>query len=172
MKDKYQPFSAKILKVGINPCVDVPKRISDVFKKRGYIPVKGWLNDLPIVATLVPVGGEKYRLYINGEMRKKAKVGVGDFCALRISFDPKLRIIPIPKKLAQALQKNQKAKLAFEKLPPSHRKEILTYLNWVKKTETLQRLVKKVVAMWQKDKNPKLESAQNHFIIEQFLCLT
>ncbi|HKZ22005.1 MAG TPA: YdeI/OmpD-associated family protein [candidate division Zixibacteria bacterium] len=154
MNDKYQSFSAKISKVGINPCVDVPKKVSDAFNKRGYIPVKGWLNDLSIVATLVPVGGGKYRLYINGEMMKNSKVDVRDSISLKITFDPKPRIVPVPKELALALQKNKKAKLAFDKLAPSHRKEILTYLNWVKKTETLQRLVRKVVTMLAKRQKP------------------
>lgn len=154
MNDKSQSFSAKIFKIGINPCVDIPKKVSDVFKKRGYIPVKGWLNDLPIVATLVPVGGGKYRLYINGEMRKNAKVAVGDSISLKITFDPKPRSVPVPKELALALQKYKKAKSVFDKLAPSHRKEFLTYLNWVKKPETLQRLVKKVVSKLAKGQRP------------------
>ena len=37
-------FSAKIYKLGINPCVDVPKSVSDIFGRRGYVPVEGTLN--------------------------------------------------------------------------------------------------------------------------------
>jgi uncharacterized protein YdeI (YjbR/CyaY-like superfamily) len=45
-----------------------------------------------------------------------------------------------------ALQKNRKAKTAFERLTPSRQKEILTYLNWLKRPETLKRNVEKIVA--------------------------
>ena len=44
-----------------------------------------------------------------------------------------------------ALQKNEKAKAAFERLPPSHQKEILDYLNFLKKPETLTRNIEKVI---------------------------
>ncbi|MGH9839592.1 MAG: DUF1905 domain-containing protein [Blastocatellia bacterium] len=72
-----QRFSAKIYKLGINPCVDVPKRVSEVFGKRGYVPVAGTLNGQAIHATLVPKGGGEHRLFLNGEMRRRAAVGVG-----------------------------------------------------------------------------------------------
>jgi len=41
-------FSAKIYKLGINPCVDLPKKISVTIGKRGYIPIVGRINDFPL----------------------------------------------------------------------------------------------------------------------------
>jgi hypothetical protein len=70
-KRSLQRFSAKISKVVINPCVDVPESVSVFFGKRGNVPVVGTLNGYPIRTTLVPVGRGRHRLYINGEMRKK-----------------------------------------------------------------------------------------------------
>jgi uncharacterized protein YdeI (YjbR/CyaY-like superfamily) len=51
----------------------------------------------------------------------------------------------MPQSFVLALQKNEKAKAAFERLPPSHQKEILDYLNFLKKPETLTRNIQKVL---------------------------
>jgi uncharacterized protein YdeI (YjbR/CyaY-like superfamily) len=78
-------------------------------------------------------------------MRKKANVTVGDHIHLTLTLDTKPRKVPMPTAFASALKHNKKAKAAFEKLPPSHQKEILSYLNFLKKPETLQRNVEKVI---------------------------
>ncbi len=56
-----QHFTATVYTLGINPCVDVPPRVSAAFGKRGYVPVAGTLNDQPIRATLAPKGGGRHR---------------------------------------------------------------------------------------------------------------
>ena len=138
-------FSAKTYKIGVNPFVEVPENVSRCLKKTGYVQVTGTLNGLPIQATLVPVGKGRHRLNVNAEMRKKANVTVGGLIHLALALDTKPREVPMPTAFAAALEGNEKAKAAFEKLPPSHQKEILSYLNFLKKPETLQRNIKKVI---------------------------
>ncbi len=133
----FQTFSAVIQKVGINPCVDVPEQVSKAFTRRGYVPVKGQLNGHPIRATLVPVGGGRHRLYINTEMRKAAGVGVGDLVFLKLALDPESRDLTVPPELA--------AKAVFEKFPPSHKKEILEYLNSLKRVEYRKKNIAKLI---------------------------
>ena len=135
-------FSATIKKKGINPYVGVPKKVSDSFNKSGYIPVSGRLNKTPIRANLVPTK-DGYILYINGEIRKAAKVGVGKNVHLSLKLDTKPRIVPMPKELIGALNKNTKAKKVWESLPPSHQKEFLSSLNYLKTPEALKRNIKK-----------------------------
>ena len=53
----------------------------------------------------------------------------------------------IPPDLKKALTANSAAKLAFENLPPSHRKEFLTWLADAKKPETLRRRIDKMIPM-------------------------
>jgi len=141
-----QKFTAIIHKVGINPCVDIPETVSKSFGKQSYVPVEGIFNGFPIRATLVPAGKGRHRLYINGEMRKQAGVGVGDQIQLVLSLDTAPRVVPMPAELKKALDENKEAKLAFDKLPPSHRREILTYLNFIKKPETLKRNIEKTIS--------------------------
>jgi hypothetical protein len=139
-------FSAKVYKLGINPCVDVPKRVSQAFAQKGYIAVKGTLNGEPIRATLVPKGDGRHRLYLNTDMRTRAKVEVGERVTIEVSLDTQPRVVPMPAALEQALKKNRKARSAFEQLTPSRQKEILNYLNWLKRPETLARNIAKVIA--------------------------
>jgi hypothetical protein len=139
-------FSARVYKLGINPCVDVPEEVSQAFAKRGYIPVQGSLNGTPIRATLVPMGGGRHRLFLNGEMRKRAKVSVGDLVNLDLEMDTQSRTVPMPAEFALALEKNEAARTVYEQLPPSRQKEILVYLNWIKRPETLKRNIHKIIA--------------------------
>lgn len=77
---------------------------------------------------------------INGEMGRKASVEVGDKVHITLELDTKPRTPPIPKEFADALQRNEQARVAFEKLSPSHQKEVLAYLNYLKRPETLREI--------------------------------
>ena len=143
---KPQRFSAKIYKLGINPCVDVPKRVSRAFGQKGYVPVKGRLAGQPIRATLVPMGSGRHRLFVNGDMRERAKVDTGDRAEFVLSLDAGTRTVPLPEALAQVLKNKPRAKVAFDQLRPSRQKEILLYLNWLKQPESLKRNVDRVIA--------------------------
>jgi hypothetical protein len=54
---KALSFTARIYKVGINPCVDAPSEAGKIFQRRGFIPVAGSVNRESYRATLVPQGG-------------------------------------------------------------------------------------------------------------------
>lgn len=138
-------FSAKIGKVGINPCVDVPKDISDAFGIRGNITVKGFVNHFPFRSTLVPIGDGYHRLYINTEMRRGAAVDVGSTVSISIEFDSAPREYPIPKALLDALREND-LREEFESLTRARRRDILAYLNSLKRPDSMRKNVEKVIA--------------------------
>ena len=142
-------FSRRIFKLGINPCVDVPDRIlNELFresgKTKGPLPVQGKLNGKGFRQTVVRYQGA-WRLYLNTQMRRDAGIDVGDDARVEIEFDPEPRIVPMHPKLGRALTKNKAAKMAFEKLPPSHQKEILRYFNSIKTEESAVRNIEKVI---------------------------
>ena len=63
--------------------------------------------------------------------------------SLRVDTEP--MEVAVPRELVEALESNEKARTAFERLPPSHQKEILDYLNFLKKPESLERNIEKVI---------------------------
>jgi hypothetical protein len=153
-------FRAKILISGINPYVDIPPEVSREFGKRGNVHIKGSLNELPVRGTLVPVGGGRHRLYINGDMRKKTGTAVGDEIALCLEFDDRPRDLPVPPALRAALDAKPEARAVFDGLPPSRHHEFLAYLNYLKTPEALERNVKKVILKI-KEQRPKIRDQIN-----------
>ena len=142
-------FSAKIQIIGVNPYVLLPAKVlKDIFKQagkeKGPIQVKGKLNGNKFIQTLVKYSG-KWRLYLNTPMRKAAAIDVGDIANVEIEFDPKPRIIPMHSKLEEALNKNKKAKAAFEQLAPYRQKEIVRYISFMKTEESLERNINKTI---------------------------
>ena len=143
-------FIAKIQIIGVNPYVLLPSiLLRYIFKKagkdKGAIPVQLKIGGKDFIPNLVKYSG-KWRLYLNGLMRKAAGKDVGDIIEIQIDFDPKPRITPIHPKLKKAFKENPDAKKAFEKLSPSRQKEILRYINFLKSEESVDRNIKRAIS--------------------------
>lgn len=137
-------FRARIYKQGTNPCIDVPMKVSEYFGKCGYVPIKGTVNGFKFKSTLVPAGNGRHRLFINGGMRKGAGVGPGDTIRVSLKPDRESRNVPMPRYLKTALEKNG-VHAIFMTLTPSKRKDIYVYLAHLKKRETRENNVKRIV---------------------------
>ena len=143
-------FSAKIQIIGVNPYVLLPTAVlKDVFQKagkdKGAIPIKIKIEKHDFIQNLVKYSG-KWRLYLNGPMRKAAGKDVGDLIEIQIDFDSKPRITPMHSKLKLALKENPAARKAFEKLSPSRQKEILRYINFLKSEESVVKNIQRAIA--------------------------
>ena len=142
-------FSARIFKIGINPYVFVPAKIlkqlfEEAKKDRGAIPILVKLEGSQFTQTLVKYAG-KWRLYLNGPMRKAAGKDVGEIVKVEIEFDPAERKTGMPEKLRSALDKNKKAMKIFSGLPPSRQKEIMRYIGNLKNEESIDKNVKRAI---------------------------
>ena len=144
-------FSQNIYKVGLDPCVEVPRRVSDDLCKTGYIPVSGTINDHPFRSTLVPVGSWRHRLYISAQLQKEARVGLGDLITVVLDHDDKTEALPTPTALVEALAKHPQAKTKYDAYPPSRRGEILTYFSSLKQPETLNRHIDQLITLLETD---------------------
>ena len=142
-------FTAKIQIIGVNPYVLLPSTLlKDIFQKagkdKGAIPVQLKIGG-DFIQNLVKYSG-KWRLYLNGPMRKAAGKDVGDIIDMQIDFDPKPRTTPIHPKLKKAFKENPTAKEAFEKLSPSRKKEILRYIIFLKSEESVDKNIKRAIS--------------------------
>jgi hypothetical protein len=141
-------FTATIYKVGINPCVKVPFRITkQMAPVKGYIPVKGTINGHPFIQTLVPVKNAEYRLYVNGPMLKGSQTKNGDTARFIIEqdFTPRgVETYRVPKSFTKRLNEEH-LRRTFKLLTPTRQKEILKYLNYLKTEEALARNIEKVI---------------------------
>ena len=147
-KTSKHTFKADIYKTDINFAVDVPVRITAALEAiKGYIKVKGSINGFAFRTTLVPVKNAPYRLFTNIPMLKGAKAGVGDVAKFVIEQDVEIfeEEYPIPPALAKRLREKKLTKV-FNALRMSRRKEILSYLSFIKTEETLLRNIDKLVS--------------------------
>lgn len=146
-------FASRIFKIGINPCVNIPKKISTSFNKKGYIPVTAKINNKKFKATLIPVGG-KHRLYLNMYMRKAIRKDTGDIIHISLQKDIQSRIIKTPLKLMESLRENHLLDI-YKKLAPSKRKEVLKYFNSLKSPEAKERFIKRIILLIRKPSKSK-----------------
>jgi hypothetical protein len=161
-RPRSKPYTAQILKIGINPYVPVPEdTLSRVFemakRSSGPIPVIGTVNRKPFQQTLVRYRGA-WRLYLNGPMREAAGADVGDRVRVTVEFDPRDRTPPMNPALVKALASKPDARATFDALAPSRRKEILRYMNSLKTPEALARSVTNVTRLLE-GKKPKGQHA-------------
>lgn len=149
LKEETFFFNAEIEIIGINPYVQIPEDIlNKIFvlaeKDKGFIPVKGTVNQLPYQQTLVKYGG-LWRLYINTGMLKDSPKRIGEKINITLSLDLSDRtILPHPK-LLEALRKNKEANEVFERISPSLRKEIIRYISFLKTEESIAKNVNKAI---------------------------
>ena len=142
-----QAFQAKVRKQGPNPYVDVPERVSLAFAchaRGGRISVEGRLNDASVRATLVPVGNGRHRLYVNGGMRAAAGVDAGDTVSLELRSTRRDEVA-LPEDLASALTGVDGARAAFEALSPSHRRELVRYIDDARTASTREKRVRRTI---------------------------
>jgi hypothetical protein len=140
-------FKAKIYKVGINTCVDVPVSVTKrMTATKGYIKVKGTINDFSFTKTLVPVKEAPYRLFVNIPMLKGSESKLGDTVNFSVEQDFKKvkKEYPMPPGLQRQL-KNKKLLKDFNDLTISRKTDILKYLSYIKTEDTLQKNISKII---------------------------
>jgi Bacteriocin-protection, YdeI or OmpD-Associated/Domain of unknown function (DUF1905) len=148
-------FRARIEINGINPYLLVSATRAARLKPdwRRPLPVCIRVNgkpDTPWRINLMPVGDGSFYLYLHGDVRAASAAGVGDVVAVEVRFDADYRggpVGPMPAWFAQGLERNVRARRAWQALIPSRRKEILRYLARLKTAAARARNLKKVLHM-------------------------
>ncbi|TCC94441.1 DUF1905 domain-containing protein [Pedobacter frigiditerrae] len=143
---KHQ-FEAKIYKIGINWAVDVPAYITAQLKpEKGYIRIKGQINDFDFIQTLVPVKNSPYRLFVNLLMMKGGKTTLGEVAAFAIEQNEVelVKMYAMPKILSAILEK-EKLNDDFNALSEARKKDILKYLSFIKTGETMIKNINKLI---------------------------
>ena len=114
------------------------------YARAGRIAVSGTLNGADIRATLVPVRNGQHRLFVNGGMRAATGVRVGDSVAFELRAAQPEAIRP-PSDLTQSLRQRRGAREAFDALSPSHRRELVRYIDDARTPSTRAKRVAKTI---------------------------
>jgi len=117
----------------------IPKAQSAKLPSRGQVRVAGTINGSPFRTTAFPTGDGTHHITVNKAMREGAKIAQGDTARVSLAVDTAPRPVEVPAELRAALARSKPAKAAFEKMPPSHRREIAGFVAEAKKPETRAR---------------------------------
>jgi Bacteriocin-protection, YdeI or OmpD-Associated/Domain of unknown function (DUF1905) len=105
-------------------------------RRTTYIPVLATVNGQGARVTLVPAGGQRYRMQLNTALRKAAGADVGDQVSVTLRLDRESREPTVPADLRAALRENPEARKVFEKLTTGHRRHIVDWFDAARGVDT------------------------------------
>jgi len=135
--------------------VYLPFDVFEAFGTRARLAVKGAINGFPFRSSIFPMGGGKFYMVVNREMREGAKVKAGDTVEFVMEKDEEPRTIATPPDLLKALNARKSVKALWDKMSYSHRKEHIGFIEEAKKPETRARRIAKAVEMIAAMNTPK-----------------
>ena len=134
--------------------VRIPFDVEQVFGKK-RVPIQAIINGEPYRGTLVRMGEPCHILGILKEIRLRIGKDIGDEVEVILEQDTQPRLVEVPPELQQALEKAPHAKMRFEKLSYTHRKEVVRAILEAKRDETRRkRIVKTIDLLNQAKKDP------------------
>ena len=147
MSGKSQRFSATLYKVGILRCVDVPERVSRALDAGTGMGVVVTVRGENARTSLVSRGEGAQRLFLEGSLRKAARIADGSRVTLTLQRDDSYQDVTAPEDLARALHAAAGAWGTFETATPSIRRQLVEFVVGVKSAGARRRRVDKAVTM-------------------------
>jgi hypothetical protein len=143
-------FVAKIQKIWIMRCIDVPREIGKAVRKEAggnpkHIPVHGWIDGLAFENTLVPRGGGNYRFHLNSKIWRKLQIDAGAAVEVTMSLDHEPREPMVPPDLAAELAGTPRALGAFNAITPSLRRHLVGWIDEAKQSRTRDKRIQYTV---------------------------
>jgi len=143
-------FAARIQKIWIMRCVDLPRDISKQIRDAAgenaqRVPVRGWIEGLAMQNTLVPAGRGRYRLHIHSNIWRKLKIDAGAAVDVALMIERERREAPVPADLAAGLADEPRALGAFQAQTPAFRRQIIIFLEKAKQARTREKRVLLIV---------------------------
>lgn len=127
-------------------CLFFPPEVGAKLGATARTPVAGTINGFAIRSSIFPVGGGRFMLMVNQQMRAGAKIAAGDEVTVELAIDVAPRVVDIPADLKKALAKSKKVAALFERMAYSHKKEWVDWITAAKKPETRALRIAKAVA--------------------------
>lgn len=148
--DQPHVFPARIHKVWIMRCVDVPRDVSKVLRSVAgedalHIPVHGWIAGLPMKSTLVPRGGGCYRLHVHSRIWRKLRIDAGATVEVTLLLDTEPREVMLPQDFAAGLAEEPRAFATFNTLTAALRRQIVQYVDSAKHARTREKRIQLVI---------------------------
>jgi hypothetical protein len=163
--DQPHVFLARIQKIWIMRCIDVPRDISKALRSvveadALHVPVQGWIEGLPFKSTLVPRGGGSYRLHVHSRIWRKLRIDAGATVEVTLLLDTEPREAPTPHDLAAALADEPRALATYNTLTVALRRQILQHLEAAKRPATREKRIGFIVR-WMMERAAKRKKRES-----------
>ena len=143
-----QRFTATLRTLAVNYCVDVPAEASRALAgdpPERHVRVEGTANGHPFRTRLTPRGGGAYRLFLGGDVRAAAGIGVGDEVTIEVARAGAPPAPTLPDDLREALSALDGGVEAFASLTDAQRTGMLAFVERARTVSTRARYVGRVV---------------------------
>ena len=128
-----------------------PFDVTEVFQRKGRVPVKGTVNGFPFRSSLMNMG-DGHMMAVNAEMRAGAKCKGGDTVSVVMELDEAERSIEVPAYIKKIINSDAKAKAFWQTISFTHKKEYVREIEDAKRPETRE---KRIAAMMDALRNGK-----------------
>ena len=152
MLSKIVHFKEIIKKMPPNPAgswhyFDFPENAYEIFGKRGFVKVKGSINNKPFKSNLFPKGNGLHAITIPLKLQKELRVKLNDEINVSLEEDFEERIVEMPTELQEAIDFDDEIAALFNALSPSNQKNYKVWINGGKQIETR---IKRVVELFER----------------------
>jgi hypothetical protein len=120
--------------------VDVPPEVVEALGGKGRIPVTATFDGVPYRGSIVRMGGGSV-LGVQKAVMAEAGVSVGDTLTVIVRNDEAPRQVEVPEDLAEAFGHHDAARVVFEGLSFSHKREYVRSITDAKRPETRARRI-------------------------------
>lgn len=140
-------FRAELVSAGPAAAVVLTdEQVAELGEGAKRFPVLARVNGYEWRTSVMRMRGESV-VGLNREVREGAGVRAGDTVDVELSLDTSPREVELPPALAAALDGDPEARVAYERLAFTHRKEFARWVAEAKRDETRERRVAAALAM-------------------------
>lgn len=135
--------------------IAIPFDVEKVYGTKGQVKVRVTFESHPYRGVIANMGTGCHIIGVRKDIRKAIGKEVGDVVNVTIEKDEEERIVDVPKDLKNLLSKNLKAKVFYDSLSFTNRKEYSVWISAAKKEETREKRLKDtLVKLLAGKKNP------------------
>ncbi|AFK04786.1 protein of unknown function DUF1905 [Emticicia oligotrophica DSM 17448] len=152
MSNKVIVFREVIKKMPPNPAgswhyVDFHEDAFEIFGKRGFIKVKGLINNKPFKSNLFPKGAGQHALTLPIKLQKDLGIKLHDEILISLEEDFEERIVPMPTELQEALDFDEEMTSLYNQLSASRQKD---YRRWIDSGKLPETRIKRIIELFER----------------------
>lgn len=128
--------------------VEFPFSTQELFNKKGQVKIRATFDQkVEYRGSLAKMKSDSHILGLTQEVRKQVGKSFGDEVAVSLIEDKEERTVDIAEDIALVFNENPKAKLLFDNMSYTHRKEYIRWIEEAKKPETREKRKARMIEM-------------------------